>query len=102
MCCGDNLDSLITSIYPGITQGAKPDKYFAECTLLLCKNDDVDDFNKNILIKFPGQQRILMSTDSVTSDDGQQYPVEYLNSLTYSGLPLARLALKPGCPLILL
>ena len=102
MRCGDNLDSLITSIYPGITQGAKPDKYFAERTLLSCKNDDVDDLNENILTKFPGQQRILMSADSVTSDDGQQYPVEYLNSLTCSGLPLARLALKPGCPLMLL
>jgi hypothetical protein len=43
-----------------------------------------------------------MSADSVTTDDGLAYPVEYLNSLNVSGLPLAKLALKPGCPLMLL
>ena len=32
----------------------------------------------------------------------QPYPAEYLNSLNASGLPLARLTLKPGCPLMVL
>ena len=48
-----------------------------------------------------------MSADSVTTDDGvpvgyQPYPVEYLNTLNCSELLLARLALKPGSPLMLL
>ena len=30
------------------------------------------------------------------------YPIEYLNSITYSGLPLHKLELKIGCPLMLL
>ena len=102
MRCGDSVDSLIDAIYPGITQGGKPDKYFAECTLLSCKNDNIDDLNEDILAKFPGEEKILMSADSVTTDDGLAYPVEYLNSLNVSGLPLAKLALKPGCPLMLL
>lgn len=84
MCCSDDIDSLITATYAGISECAKPDKYFAECTLLLCKNDDVDDLNKAILARM-----------------GQMYPVEYLNSLTCSGLPLAQLILKPGCSLML-
>jgi hypothetical protein len=41
-------------------------------------------------------------TDRGVAIDYQPYPVEYLNSLNASGLPLARLALKPGCPLMLL
>ena len=32
----------------------------------------------------------------------QPYPAEYLNGLNASGLPLARLTLKPGCPLMVL
>ena len=35
-------------------------------------------------------------------DNATLYPTEFLNSINASGLPLARLALKPGCPLMLL
>ena len=46
-------------------------------------------------------------SDSVQMQDGaindyQPYPVEYLNSLTASGLPLSKLILKQGCPIMLL
>ena len=59
------------------------------------------------MAKFPGNASTLLSADLVqTQDDAvndyQPYPVEYLNSLTASGLPLARLTLKPGCPIMLL
>ena len=48
-----------------------------------------------------------MSADSVVLEAGvdtdfQPYPIEFLNSLKASGLPLAQLALKIGCPLMLL
>ena len=43
-----------------------------------------------------------MSVDKVNNDHSHIYPVEFLNSLNVSGLPLARIALKPGCPLMLL
>jgi PIF1-like helicase/Helicase len=107
MRCGDTVNSLIDVIYPGIAEGAKQDAYFKDRTLLSCKNDDVDDLNADILAKFPGGEKVHMSADSVVTDkavpiDYQPYPVEYLNSLICSGLPLARLALKPGCPLMLL
>jgi ATP-dependent DNA helicase PIF1 len=50
---------------------------------------------------------VLMSADSVVLEAGvdtdfQPYPVEFLNSLKTSGLPLAQLTLKIGCPLMLL
>jgi len=82
-------------------------KYFLERTILCCKNDDVDDINQSILTRMPGIEKILTSADSVdladeAQNEYQPYPVEYLNSLTASGLPLSRLALKVGCPVMLL
>ena len=59
-------------------------------------------FHYYIVSRFPGEQSIHMSVKKVTTDTAHTYPVEFLNSLNASGLPLARLALKPGCPLMLL
>jgi len=107
MKCGNTVDDLINAIYPGIGIEHKPDQFFLDCTILSCKNDDVDDLNQTMLAKFPGNERVLMSADSVVLEAGvntdfQPYPVEFLNSLKTSGLPLAQLALKIGCPLMLL
>ena len=108
MCCTDNtVDSLIDSTYPGIGEGVKEDRYFLDRTLLSCKNDDVDDFNAQILEKFTGEKHVMMSSDSVQMENQalqgyQPYPAEYLNSLNAAGLPLAKLAIKVGCPVMLL
>lgn len=97
----NSVESLISGIYPGIANGNKEDDYFLQRTILSPKNDAVDDINKSILDKFPGQETILTSTDKITTGE-DIYPVEYLQSLKGSGLPLSQLALKPGCPLMLL
>ena len=54
------------------------------------------------LLRFPGEESIHKSVDKVNSDNSYIYPVEFLNSLNTSGLPLACIALKPGCPPMLL
>jgi hypothetical protein len=97
----NSVESLVHSIYPGIADGNKPDGYFLNSTILSPKNDAVDELNKSILDMFPGQEKVLMSTDKVVNGE-DIYPLEYLHSLTATGLPLAHLALKPGCPLMLL
>ena len=108
MCLNDRtIESLINSVYPGIEHGDKSAEYFLDHTILACKNDEVDEINKAVLAKFPGIEHTLLSADSVQTQDGavndyQPYPTEYLNSLTASGLPLAKLTLKPGCPIMLL
>ena len=98
----NNIQDLLNTIYPGIDQGNMDDQFFLERTILSSKNDTVDQLNQSILDIFPGEQSIHMSMDKVKSDNAHIYPVEFLNSLNASGLPLARLALKPGCPLMLL
>ncbi|KAG5731227.1 hypothetical protein E4T56_gene14504 [Termitomyces sp. T112] len=57
--------------------------------------------------KYLGEEKVMQSADSVMSNDGNVndltlYPMEYLNSLKASNLPLAKLALKIGVPVMLL
>ena len=105
--CGENVGDLIQEIYPSI-EHSQTTQYFLERSILSCRNEDVDDINERILQTFPGDERIYQSADSVAVEEGadapyqQPYPAEFLNSLTASGLPLSRLCLKRGCPLMLL
>ena len=69
--------------------------------VLSCKNDNVDDINHAILRLFPGEEIVLTSSDKAL-DDENLYPIEFLNTINVGGLPLAHLALKPGCPVMLL
>ena len=53
----------------------------------------------------PGQLQNFESADSVHAPEGESasfFPVEYLNSITASGLPPHNLLLKVGAPVILL
>jgi PIF1-like helicase len=97
----NSVNGLINAIYPAISQGDKSDDYFLHRTILSPKNDAVDNLNQSILDTFPGEQTTLISVDKVIHMENI-YPVEFLHSLRASGLPLAHLTLKPGCPLMLL
>jgi ATP-dependent DNA helicase PIF1 len=98
----NDIQNLVDIIYPGIDHGHMSDQFFLERTILSPKNDAVDQLNHNILHRFPGEESIRVSVDKVNNDNSHIYPIEFLNSLNASGLPLAHLALKPGCPLMLL
>ena len=108
-CTENTIESLIETIYPGITYHIPPtDQYFAECTILASRNDDVDSINKDILRQFPGEFQTFFSADSIKNNNGKggqevlMYPVEYLNSINCSGLPLHKIELKKGCPVMVL
>ncbi|KXN91254.1 ATP-dependent DNA helicase PIF1 [Leucoagaricus sp. SymC.cos] len=100
------MDDLTNFIYPDI-QLDQSDQYFLDRTVLSSRNDEVDDINAAILERFSGEKHILMGADSIDLDNAEDnnyppYPMEYLNSLNVSGLSLAKLVLKVGCPLMLL
>ena len=108
MICADfSIHSLVDSVYPGIDHGEKSDEYFLNRSILGCTNNSVMDLNEELLRQFPGEEHVLLSADSVVVEDRtmnnlQPYPVECLNSLVTSSLPLAHLKLKVGCPIMLL
>ena len=67
----------------------------------------MDDISEEILRQFPGKEREFMSADTIKNNgnDGNgdlMYPVEYLNSINCSGLPLSKLKLKMGYPVMIL
>ena len=96
------VQGLVDAVYPGIAEGNKPDQYFLDRTILSAKNNTIAELNSFILGRFPGEEVVLTASDKVTGAEDQYYPIEYLNSITVSSLPLAHLAVKPGCPLMLL
>jgi hypothetical protein len=102
MLCQENtIYALINVTYPDLHQGNHQDQYYLDRTILSCTNDNV------ILDRFPGQQHVFNSADTVSFTEQQlngyqSYPPEYLNSLKASGLALSRLVLKEGCPIMLM
>ena len=108
-CRENTMDSLIETVYPGIRTGNHPSGYFAERTILSGLNSEVDSMNKELLRQFPGEAQMFHSADCIPSteqtgeDDPMiNYPPEYLNEINCSGIPLARLELKVGCPVMVL
>ncbi|KAG0588920.1 hypothetical protein KC19_2G278400 [Ceratodon purpureus] len=102
-----SIRCLIDNIYNNIDDmSLHEDQYFRDRTILSARNTDVDLINKEILQSFPGNLETFRSADSNTveagADNHATYPSEYLNSLDLSGIPLSKLDLKIGCPIILL
>ena len=64
------------------------------------------DLNEKILDRvLPGNCRVMHSADSVLSDDPsdpEMYPIDFLNSLTPTGMPQHNLKLKVGAIVMLL
>jgi hypothetical protein len=115
MCCnGPIVADLIEEVYgalSSIVEYAARSAYIIERAILTPLNKDVDAFNKFINDKYafikhdgsPAQHRVYYNADSVVH--GEQhgiYPTEFLNTLSFSGVPPHELHLQEGCPIILL
>ena len=78
----------------------------ANTVILTPKNDTALNLNNEVLTKkVPGQAKMYVSADKAVCDneeDAGNYPVEFLNSLTPSGMPPHHLLLKTGAIVMLL
>uniref|UniRef100_A0A0L8GV44 ATP-dependent DNA helicase n=1 Tax=Octopus bimaculoides TaxID=37653 RepID=A0A0L8GV44_OCTBM len=73
------------------------------CAVLAPKNVAIDDLNIKILEQLPGVCHIYNSIDTVLNiDEAVNYPVEFLNSPTSTGLPPHNLHLEIRAPVMLL
>jgi hypothetical protein len=115
---GDDVDALINHVYGELGNIHDPEQrqqYLIDRAILTPLNDDVDSLNERILAMFPTparapanggavvQRRVYLSADDVDANEQVGiFPPEFLNSLSFSGVPPHRLILQVGCPIILL
>ncbi|KAL4568181.1 hypothetical protein LXL04_023788 [Taraxacum kok-saghyz] len=76
--------------------------YIISRAILSTKNENVDEINDQLIDRFIGEQRVYYSFDEAEDNKNNFYPMEFLNSLNVSDLPLHYLRLKIGCPINLL
>jgi len=78
------------------------DSFWLSSRSIICPtNLGVDQLNDKLMEMFPGEGRIYLSHDSVEENE-HQYPIEYINSLSSSGMPPHALQLKKHCVIMLL
>ncbi|GKC31216.1 replication protein A 70 kDa DNA-binding subunit B [Tanacetum coccineum] len=79
-----------------------------DSVVLAPTNEVVDNINEHLLDKFPGEEMVYLSCDSVDKTerdaaiDKSIFSPEFINGLKFSGIPNHRLALKVGVPVMLL
>ncbi|KAL4567356.1 hypothetical protein LXL04_022939 [Taraxacum kok-saghyz] len=90
-------------------ENSKNPTYFQERAILAPKNEVVHEINDRLLEKFPGVKKEYLSCDSLCHSDylhdnfdKNLYSPDVLNGVTPSGLPIHKLVLKVGVPVMLL
>ncbi|XP_024969804.1 uncharacterized protein LOC112509181 [Cynara cardunculus var. scolymus] len=98
----ESKDVLIDAIFPSLQTCETASDYIISRAILTTKNEHVDEINDQLIERFCGEEKIYYSFDEAEDDKNNLYPMEFLNSLTVSGLPPHYLRLKIACPIILL
>ena len=93
------VDDLVDELFPDFSV----DRQMS--VILTPKNETSLKLNDKILERLPGIKREFFSCDKALCDDeeeAQNYPLEFLNSITPTGMPPHKLILKKGCTVMLL
>jgi len=62
--------------------------------ILSTRNEHVDGLNARMIDIFSGKEKVFYSHDSVDDDSNNNYPLDFLNSITPNGLPPHELRIK--------
>ncbi|GJR86735.1 ATP-dependent DNA helicase PIF1-like protein [Tanacetum coccineum] len=96
----DPVASIVYFTYPNILDNIHDPSYFKERAVLAPRNEVVDNINKHLLDKFPGEEMVYLSCDSVDKTERNAaidkliFSPEFINGLKFFGVPNHRLALK--------
>lgn len=96
-------DDIVDAIYGNIHELTT--EQLRDRVVLAPLNQDILDINRKIIDGMNGQARIYYSADKIISDDPTDvinFPIEFVNGLTPSGMPPHVLVLKPGAIIMLL
>lgn len=104
----DSIQSIVTATYPNLHNNYANGKYLEERSILAPTNDVVNEINYYIIDLLASNEETYLSADSICKasryiqNEDVLYPVEFLNSLKFPGIPNHRLRLKVGLPVMLL
>ena len=91
------MQKLAYHVYPDLNSNATEHGWMNGRAILAPTNKQVDQINDLITDSFPGKPSVLTSSDDlINANDFQRYNIEYLNTLSPTGLPNYRLFIKPG------
>ncbi|GKC30317.1 ATP-dependent DNA helicase PIF1-like protein [Tanacetum coccineum] len=96
----DPVAAIVDFTYPNILDNIHDPSYFKEKAVLAPTNEVVNNINEHLLDKFPGEEMVYLSCDSVDKTkrhdaiDKSIFSSEFINGLKFSGVPNHRLALK--------
>nr|GEU47034.1 ATP-dependent DNA helicase PIF1-like [Tanacetum cinerariifolium] len=104
----DPVTSIIDFTYPNLLNNINNPSYFQEKAILALTNEVVDTINDHLLNKFPGEEMVYLSCDSIDktergfSIDEAVFSPKFINGLKFSGVSNHKLALKVGVSIMLL
>ena len=102
------IDDIISFTYPNLEASYSDPTYLRERAIIAPKNDTIDEINSRILSLVLGNEKVYLSSDTLVESSKENgnldllYPVEFLNSLQFKGIPHHKLMLKVGSPVMLL
>ncbi|GJV04342.1 ATP-dependent DNA helicase PIF1-like protein [Tanacetum coccineum] len=102
------IEKIVSETYPDFTTRQTDDQYLKERAILTPRNDDGDAINKYMFNKLGGETVTYNSADEIckgstdTLDQHNLYPIEFLNSLNFPGMPPHALCLKKELPIMLI
>ena len=88
------IDNLIEQVFPKLKANCTSADYMREHAILSTTNEHVDAMNAIMIERFPGDEKVYYSFDSVDDDKRNNYPLDLLNSITPNGLPPRELKVK--------
>ena len=102
------IKQIVAYTYPYFTTRQTDDVYLKERAILTPRNDDADAINDYMFKQLSGESVTYNSADEIckaSTDNLEQhdhYPIEFLNSLNFPGMPPHALHLKTELPIMLL
>ena len=102
------LEDIINSTYLDLDAQYMDASYIQERAILGPSNEVVEELNDYIISSINGVEHEYLSSDSIckvslnVADQDILYPIEFLNSLRFPGLPNHKMTLKVGLPIMLL
>nr|GEU35210.1 ATP-dependent DNA helicase PIF1-like [Tanacetum cinerariifolium] len=101
------IEHLVNDTFSNFIYRKSDGEYLKERVILTPTNDDADEINAYMFKKLPGPTKTYNSADEVCKastgilEQQHLYPVEFLNTLNFPGMPPHALHLKNELPIML-